>query len=103
MSAAILLAALIGVALPVVMARTIDQVATAGFSLGAVAVAVVAILLLSLLDWGFSAVDRAVTARAVSNVVLRLRRAVFDAVLGHDLSFFDRYPTGGIVSRRLSP
>ena len=41
-------------------------------------------------------------ARAVSNVVLRLRRAVFDAVLGHDLSFFDRYPTGGIVSRVLS-
>ena len=55
---AILLGALIGVALPVVLSRTIDQVATAGFSLGAVAVAVVAILLLSLMDWGFSAVDR---------------------------------------------
>ena len=27
---------------------------------------------------------------------------MFDAVLGHDLSFFDRYPTGGIVSRVLS-
>ena len=101
-STAIMLGALIGVALPVVLSRTIDQVATTGFSLGAVAVAVAAILLLSLLDWGFSAVDRAVTARAVSNVVLRLRRAAFDAVLGHDLSFFDRYPTGGIVSRVLS-
>ena len=57
---------------------------------------------MSLSDWGFNALDRAVAARAVSNVVLRLRRAVFDAVLGHDLSFFDRYPTGGIVSRVLS-
>ena len=101
-SAAIVAGSLIGVALPIVLSRTIDQVATAGFSLGAVAVAVVAILLLSLSDWGLSALDFAVSARAVSNVVLRLRRAVFDAVLGHDLSFFDRYPTGGIVSRVLS-
>ena len=101
-SAAIVAGSLIGVALPIVLSRTIDQVATAGFSLAAVSVAVVAILLLSLSDWGLSAVDFAVSARAVSNVVLRLRRAVFDAVLGHDLSFFDRYPTGGIVSRVLS-
>ena len=101
-STAIVAGSLIGVALPIVLSRTIDQVATAGFSLGAVVAAVTAILLLSLLDWGFSALDRTVAARAVSNVVLRLRRAVFDAVLGHDLSFFDRYPTGGIVSRVLS-
>ena len=101
-SAAIVAGSLIGVALPIVLSRTIDQVATAGFSLAAVAVAVVAILLLSLSDWGLSALDFAVSARAVSNVVLRLRRAVFDAVLGHDLSFFDRYSTGGIVSRVLS-
>ena len=101
-STAIVAGSLIGVALPIVLSRTIDQVATAGFSLGAVALAVVAILLLSLSDWGFNALDRAVATRAVSNVVLRLRRAVFDAVLGHDLSFFDRYPTGGIVSRVLS-
>ena len=101
-STAIVAGSLIGVALPIVLSRTIDQVATAGFSLGAVAVAVVAILLLSVSDWGLSALNRAVSSRAVSNVVLRLRRAVFDAVLGHDLSFFDRYPTGGIVSRVLS-
>ena len=80
-STAIVAGSLIGAALPIVLSRTIDQVATAGFSLGAVAVAVAAILLLSLSDWGFSALDRTVAARAVSNVVLRLRRAVFDAVL----------------------
>ena len=101
-STAIVAGSLIGVALPIVLSRTIDHVATAGFTLGAVAVAVAAILLLSLSDWGFNALDRTVAARAVSNVVLRLRRAVFDAVLRHDLSFFDRYPTGGVVSRVLS-
>ena len=101
-SAAIVTGALIGVALPIVLSRIIDHVATAGFSLRAVAAGVGGILLLSLSDWGFSALDRALSARAVSNVVLRLRRAVFDAILGHDLSFFDRYATGGVVSRVLS-
>ena len=101
-SAAIVAGSLIGVALPIVLSRTIDQVATAGFSFAAVALAAAAILLLSVSDWGASAVSRMVGTRAVGNVVLRLRRAVFDAVLGHDLSFFDRYPTGGIVSRVLS-
>ena len=101
-SAAIVLGSLINLALPIMLSLMIDQISTAGFAFGAVAAALVAILLLGVSDWGLGAVKRALTTRAVGNVVLRLRRAVFDAVLGHDLSFFDRYPTGGIVSRVLS-
>ena len=101
-AASFVFGALINVALPVVLSRTIDGVATAGFTTASVALAVGAILLLSVADWALSVVDRILGVRAVGNVVLRLRRAAFDRLLGHDLSFFDRYPTGGIVSRVLS-
>ncbi|MFX1494050.1 MAG: ABC transporter ATP-binding protein [Promethearchaeota archaeon] len=60
---------------------------------------VILILILNLLSWVFNYFQQRYSFRVVGGVVLDLRRDVTNAVLNHDLSFFDRNPTGKIVSR----
>jgi ABC-type multidrug transport system fused ATPase/permease subunit len=57
------------------------------------------VLLLGVAAWGFNYVQQLLSARVVGNVVLSLREDVFNATIGHDLSFFDEHPSGKIVSR----
>ncbi|PJF41875.1 MAG: ABC transporter ATP-binding protein, partial [Candidatus Thermofonsia Clade 1 bacterium] len=49
--------------------------------------------------WLFNLIRRSLTAEAVGNVVLKLREDAFDAVMKRDLSFYDQFPSGKIVSR----
>jgi ABC-type multidrug transport system fused ATPase/permease subunit len=56
-------------------------------------------LLLGGFTWASNYVRRLFSARVVGDVVLDLRRTVFEATVGHDLSFFDLHPSGKIVSR----
>ena len=98
-SLTILAGSLFGTALPVVMSRAIDHVATAGAAIGATVAIVVTVALLNTANWALNAVRRSLGARAVGNVVLRLRNDAFAALMRHDLSFYDQYPTGKIVSR----
>jgi ATP-binding cassette subfamily B protein len=57
------------------------------------------VLMLGVAGWFFSYVQQHFTARVVGDVVLKLRQDVFDATIRHDMSFFDEYPGGKIVSR----
>lgn len=57
------------------------------------------IFVLNLLGWIFNFFRQKYSAQVIGDVVLTLRQDVNKAVLGHDLSFFDKYPTGKIVSR----
>lgn len=57
------------------------------------------VLLLGVFAWGFNFIRQVFSARVVGNVVLRLREDVFGSVVKNDLSFFDRHPSGKIVSR----
>lgn len=57
------------------------------------------ILGLRLFSWLFNFVRQTLSARAIGDVVLDLRKDAFDAVVRRDLSFFDEHPTGKIVSR----
>jgi ATP-binding cassette subfamily B protein len=57
------------------------------------------VLLLGAAEWAFNYVRQLASARVVGDVVLKLREDVFDATLGHDLSFYDEHPSGKIVSR----
>jgi ATP-binding cassette, subfamily B, bacterial len=56
-------------------------------------------LLLGVLAWSTNFVRQKYTARAVSNVVLRLRKDAFDSLMQRDLSFYDSNPLGKIISR----
>ena len=99
-SGAILLASLFGTALPIVTARAIDRIGdSAATQMGGFVVLIATIFVLHGLSWTLNAVRRTIGAKAIGNVVLRLRVAAFEALMGHDLSFYDVHPTGKVVSR----
>ncbi|MHA2499675.1 MAG: ABC transporter transmembrane domain-containing protein, partial [Candidatus Hodarchaeales archaeon] len=56
-------------------------------------------LILGCLGWVFNYYRQVHSARTIGDMVLDLRSDVNTAVLNHDLSFFDKYPTGKVVSR----
>ncbi|HJW91308.1 MAG TPA: ABC transporter ATP-binding protein [Anaerolineales bacterium] len=60
---------------------------------------IAAIFLSGSLSWTFNFFRQKYTARTVGDVVLKLRQDAFDAVLARDMSFYDEYATGKIVSR----
>jgi ATP-binding cassette subfamily B protein len=95
-AAAVVLQALLDVSLPVLISRTLDQLATGTANLPLSAGAIV---LLGSLGWVFNFFRRSYSAQAVADVVLKLREDAFDAVLKRDLSFYDQFPSGKIVSR----
>lgn len=60
---------------------------------------IAAIFLSGALSWSFNFFRQKYTARTVGDVVLKLRQDAFDAVLARDMSFYDEYSSGKIVSR----
>ncbi len=60
---------------------------------------IILILIFNLLSYVFNYFQQRYAFRVIGGVVLDLRKNATDAVLNHDLSFFDRNPTGKIVSR----
>ena len=60
---------------------------------------IAAIFLSGVLSWVFNFLRQTYTVKVVANVVLNLRKDAFDAVLARDMSFYDEFPTGKIVSR----
>lgn len=57
------------------------------------------VLLAGVVNWGANWARRRLTSRAVADVILQLRQDAFQAVTAHDLSFFDEYASGRVVSR----
>lgn len=57
------------------------------------------VTVLGVLSWTFSFVQQRFSARAVAAVVLALREDAFRAVMRRDLSFYDQFASGRIVSR----
>jgi ATP-binding cassette, subfamily B, bacterial len=60
---------------------------------------IAAIFVSGILSWSFNFFRQKYTARTVGDVVLKLRQDAFDAVLARDMSFYDEYSSGKIVSR----
>jgi ABC-type multidrug transport system fused ATPase/permease subunit len=85
-------------AVPVLISWGLDRV-VGGASGGFVAVLTLLVLVSGGLGWLFNCVQRWWTAKVVGDVVLTLRRDAFDAVVRRDMSFFDEYPSGKVVSR----
>ncbi len=94
----VVLASLMDTALPVAISRGIDVLNT-DRSTAATAALIVAILVTGALSWGFNYVRQRYTARVVGDVVLRLRLDAFAAVTARDMSFYDEFPSGKVVSR----
>ncbi len=97
-SITIILLAIIGAALPVVVSQMVDLIQTrptpASIAWVGVALVIVAVGL-----WGLNWLRRALIVRAVGDVVLDMRTRSFRAAAEHDLSFYDQFSSGRIVSR----
>jgi ATP-binding cassette subfamily B protein len=94
----VVLISAIGAALPVVVSRIVDllegQLSTEAILLVGIALAVVGVA-----SWGLNWARRSLVVRAVGDMVLELRSNAFRAAADHDLSFYDQFSSGRIVSR----
>ncbi len=94
----VLLTSITGAITPIVIGRGVDiirQKASSNVTLLLFSV----IFILGFFGWVANWLRRRLTVRTVSDVELALRTEVFKAAAGHDLSFYDEYPSGKIVSR----
>ena len=94
----IVLDSLMSAALPILVARGIDTLAV-DQSWARSLPLLAAILISGALAWTFNFFRQWYTARSVGDVVLELREDAFDAVMARDMSFYDEFATGKIVSR----
>ncbi len=96
--ALVILLALSGAALPILVARGVDALATS-MDAPLMGLLSAAVLATGIINWGANWMRRRLTQRVVGDVILRLRADAFRAAIHHDLSFFDRFSSGRIVSR----
>jgi ATP-binding cassette, subfamily B, bacterial len=94
----ILLTSLANTLLPIYISRSVDDLAVRPESVNLVVIAIV-ITLLGSAGWVFNAIRQWQSSQAVGNVVLNIREDAFDAVMKRDLSFYDQYASGKLVSR----
>jgi ATP-binding cassette, subfamily B, bacterial len=107
-SALVVAIAGVGAALPVVVSRAVDLVrlpvqgeglAESQSATNLIIFIGTALLLVGIGIWGLNWARRALVVRAVGDVVLGLRAKAFHAAAEHDLSFYDQFSSGRIVSR----
>jgi ATP-binding cassette, subfamily B, bacterial len=89
-----------GAALPILIARGVEVMV--GAEEGAntiVSILIGAVLVLGLATWGINWIRRVQTSKLIGDVILNLRKDAFSAAMRHDMSFFDKYQSGRVVSR----
>lgn len=94
----VILFASVGAALPVAVARIVDLLKGQP-SLQAISLVGLAVLLIGIGQWGLNWARRSLVVRAVGDAVLDLRTRAFRAAMAHDLSFYDQFSSGRVVSR----
>jgi ATP-binding cassette subfamily B protein len=90
--------AVAGAGQPFVVARGLDVL------IGAPALAlllslVAVVLAIGVFNWVGNWVRRRLTVRVIGDVILALRRDAFQSSVQHDMSFFDEFQSGRIISR----
>jgi ATP-binding cassette subfamily B protein len=88
----------IGAALPVVVSNMVNLL-KGETSFAAISLVSLLVLLIGIGLWGLNWARRSLVVRAVGDAVLDLRTRAFRAAAEHDLSFYDQFSSGRIVSR----
>ncbi|HUG33170.1 MAG TPA: ABC transporter ATP-binding protein, partial [Anaerolineales bacterium] len=88
----------IGAALPVVVSRMVDLLEGEP-SITSISLVGLTVLLIGIGLWGLNWARRSLVVRSVGDVVLEIRTRAFRAAAEHDLSFYDQFSSGRIVSR----
>ncbi len=92
------LAALMGALNPILIARALDALVKAPTQ-GAILSITFIVLGLGVGYWAVNYARRRMTAYLSGEVISALRRDAFTAAVNHDLSFFDEFRSGRIISR----
>ena len=94
----IIVIAVIAASLPVIVSRIVDLLKNEP-TVQAIALAGLMLATIGIATWALNWARRSLVIRAVGDVVLALRTKAFDAAAEHDLSFYDQFSSGRIVSR----
>jgi ATP-binding cassette, subfamily B, bacterial len=86
-------------AIPVLVARVVGVLSTTGVASTLIFILTGAVFVVGVTSWGANWIRRRITVRIVGNIVLTLRTDAFRAAASHDLSFYDEYASGKVVSR----
>jgi ATP-binding cassette subfamily B protein len=97
-AALVLLIAALGAALPVLVGRIVDLLKAAPRP-EMIALVGLGLALIGVASWGLNWLRRSLIIRTIGDVVLELRTRAFRAAAEHDLSFYDQFSSGRIVSR----
>lgn len=94
----LLLLAVTGAVIPVIVSRGVDALAD---DLPGNMLALLSLVIFGLyvVNWGANWIRRRTVVRLIGDIVLALRSQAFEAAAAHDLSFYDEYASGKIVSR----
>ncbi len=83
--------------LPILVSRSIDLAEQRSSNF--VLIIPLIVLVIGVVRWTATWMQRRLTVRALADVVLKLASDGFEAAASHDLSFYDQYPSGKVVSR----
>lgn len=93
---AIFLMAGLGALLPIIIAQSLNTDAEqSAYPIGLVLM----VFVIGVATWGLGAIRRYLAAQVIADVVMTMRDDAFDAAMRQDLSFFDEFSSGRIVSR----
>lgn len=94
----VLIISLTGAATPVIVARGVDYLSSLMTAERLILLSS-GVFLVGLLNWAANWGRRRLVVRMIGNIVLTLRTDAFRASAEHDLSFYDKFASGKIVSR----
>jgi ATP-binding cassette subfamily B protein len=94
----LLIIAISGAVSPIIVARGIDLLGSE-ITWQNILLLSTAILLAGVTSWGANWGRRRLTARLIGDIILNIRTDAFQASMDHDLSFYDEFSSGRIVSR----
>ena len=94
----LILISMAGAASPIVVGRGLDFLGE-NLNLLTISLIAAAVFVTGLVTWGANWLQRRLTQRTVGDVVMTIRAAAFQSAARHDLSFYDEFSSGRIVSR----
>ncbi len=94
----VFLMALAGAALPIIVSNTVG-VMTEGSDDRLVPLLIGVVFITGIGNWGLNWIRRQLTSEVIADVILAMRQDAFSSAARQDLSFYDEFSSGRIVSR----
>ncbi|MGC9399857.1 MAG: ABC transporter ATP-binding protein [Anaerolineae bacterium] len=84
---------------PILISEALDRIVANAQRLDVILAIVAFMLLYGVLNWGGNWIRRRTTAYVIGDIMSALRNDAFAASVNHDMSFFDEFRSGRIISR----